>query len=155
MTELRCFYLLLLFSLIFYSWALWGNRARNRLQFAKTKTWRQSLRTWLNFWLNIASWGLQIYWLYLLRPIWPARPIHYCAAVTTFLLNCKDTPLPALTFSQFPLLFESPSPYGLIYPFLIGRVGERWRKIYSRIVYSRCPMMNHPSCLSTSPKVSH
>lgn len=26
---------------------------------------------------------------------------------------------------QFPLLFESPSPYGLIYPFLIGRVGER------------------------------
>lgn len=79
----------------------------------------------------------------------------HCAVVTTFLLNCKDTLLPALTFSHFPFLFESPSPYGLIYPFLIGRVGERWRKIHSRIVYSRCPAMNHPSCLSTSPKVSH
>lgn len=70
-------------------------------------------------------------------------------------LNCKDTPLPALTFSQFPFAFVFPGPSGLIYSFLIGRVGERWKRVYSRIVYSRCPMMNHPSCLSTSPKVSH
>lgn len=40
-------------------------------------------------------------------------------------LSCEDTPLPALTFSQFPFAFVFPGPSGLIYSFLIGRVGER------------------------------